>query len=106
MFTLTLSVSVFAQNKMLSSKQLMTGSLYPRATMRSVQFVGNTNQIAYIQDTVLYMGQPGKAKACLTLSQLNKVLTSAEMDALTYMPSIKVLNNKEIRFNNGGKVLH
>ena len=105
MFTLAFSVSVFAQNKMLSSKQLMTGSLYPRSTMRGMQFVGNTNQIAYIQDTVLYMGQPGKAKACLTLSQLNKVLQSAEMDALQYMPSIKVLNGKEIRFNAGGKVL-
>jgi dipeptidyl-peptidase-4 len=104
-FTLALSVSVFAQNKMLSSKQLMTGSLYPRATMRGVQFVGNTNQIAYVQDTVLYMGKAGKAKAILTLSQLNKVLVSADMDVMAYMPSIKVLNSKEIRFNNGGKVL-
>ena len=105
MFTLTLSVSVFAQNKMLSSKQLMTGSLYPRSTMRGVQFVGNTNQIAYIQDTVLYMGQPGKAKSCLTLSQLNKVLQSAGIDALSYMPSIKAINGKEISFNAAGKVL-
>ena len=105
MFTLAFSVSVFAQNKMLSSKQLMTGSLYPRSTMRGVQFVGNTNQIAYIQDTVLYMGQPGKAKSCLTLSQLNKVLQSAGIDALSYMPSIKAINGKEISFNAAGKVL-
>ena len=73
---LTVSVSVFAQNKMLSSKQLMSGNLYPRATMRSVQFVGTTNQIAYLQDSTLYIGQPGKAKACLTLSQLNKALAA------------------------------
>ena len=105
MFTLAFSVSVFAQNKMLSSKQLMTGSLYPRSTMRGVQFVGTTNQIAYIQDTVLYMGQPGKAKSCLTLSQLNKVLQSAGIDALSYMPSIKAINGKEISFNAAGKVL-
>ena len=105
MFTLAFSVSVFAQNKMLSSKQLMTGSLYPRSTMRGVQFVGTTNQIAYIQDTVLYMGQPGKAKSCLTLSQLNKVLQSAGIDALSYMPSIKAINGKEISFNAVGKVL-
>ena len=105
MFTLAFSVSVFAQNKMLSSKQLMTGSLYPRSTMRGVQFVGNTNQIAYIQDTVLYMGQPGKAKSCLSLSQLNKVLQSAGIDALSYMPSIKAINGKEISFNAAGKVL-
>ncbi len=105
MITLAFSVSVFAQNKMLSSKQLMTGSLYPRSTMRGVQFVGNTNQIAYIQDTVLYMGQPGKAKSCLTLSQLNKVLQSAGIDALSYMPSIKAINGKEISFNAAGKVL-
>ena len=105
MFTLAFSVSVFAQNKMLSSKQLMTGNLYPRSTMRGVQFVGTTNQIAYIQDTVLYMGQPGKAKSCLTLSQLNKVLQSAGIDALSYMPSIKAINGKEISFNAAGKVL-
>ena len=105
MFTLAFTVSVFAQNKMLSSKQLMAGSLYPRATMRGVQFVGNTNQIAYIQDTVLYIGQAGKAKSCLTLSQLNKVLAASEMSALSYMPSVKVLNSKEIRFNHSGKVL-
>ena len=105
MFTLAFSVSVFAQNKMLSSKQLMTGSLYPRSTMRGVQFVGTTNQIAYIQDTVLYMGQPGKAKSYLTLSQLNKVLQSSGIDALSYMPSIKAINGKEISFNAAGKVL-
>ena len=105
MITLAFSVSVFAQNKMLSSKQLMTGNLYPHSTMRGVQFVGTTNQIAYIQDTVLYMGQPGKAKSCLTLSQLNKVLQSAGIDALSYMPSIKAINGKEISFNAAGKVL-
>ena len=105
MFTLAFSVSVFAQNKMLSSKQLMTGNLYPRSTMRGVQFVGTTNQIAYIQDTVLYMGQPGKVKSCLSLSQLNKVLQSAGIDALSYMPSIKAINGKEISFNAAGKVL-
>lgn len=40
--TLTLAVSVFAQNKMLSSKQLMSGSLYPQSSIRGVQFVGST----------------------------------------------------------------
>ena len=63
---LLLSLSVAAQNKMLSSKQLMTRNLYPQAPMRGLQFVGNTDQIAYVQDTVLYMGKPGKTKACLT----------------------------------------
>jgi len=66
-FTLTLSVSVFSQDKMLSSKQLMSYNLYPQSPMRALQFVGKGNQIAYIQDTVLYTGQPGKAKPCITL---------------------------------------
>ena len=79
---LMLSASVFAQNKMLSSKQLMTGSLYPQATMRNLQFVGNTNQVAYVQDTGLYMGNPGKAKARLTLGDLNKVLAAAGEESL------------------------
>ena len=102
---LTLAVSVFAQNKLLSSKQLMSGNLYPHAPMRGIQFVGNTNQIAYIQDTVLYMGQPGKTKACLNLSQLNKAVVAAGQESMRYMPNIEVLNAKELRFSYGGKLL-
>ena len=103
--TLALSVSVFAQDKMLSSKQLMSYNLYPQSHMRSFQFVGKGNQIAYIQDTVLYTGQPGKAKTCLTLSQLNKVLTASGFESLRNLPSVKFLNNKELRFSTQGKVL-
>jgi len=104
--TLALSVSVFAQDKMLSSKQLMSYNLYPQSPMRGFQFVGNKgNQIAYVQDTVLYVGQPGKAKACLTLSQLNKVMLASDCESLRYIPSVKFLNEKEIRFNAQGKVL-
>ena len=103
--TLALSVSVFAQDKMLSSKQLMTGSLYPRASMRGLQFVGNTNQVAYIQDTVLYCGQPGKAKSILTLGQLNKVLAASGEETLRYIPSVSFVNAKEIRFVANGKIM-
>lgn len=103
--TLALSVSVFAQDKMLSSKQLMTGSLYPRPTMRGLQFVGSTNQIAYVQDTVLYMGQPGKAKAALTLSQLNKAVMASGMEKLSYIPSAQFISAKEIRFSVQGNIV-
>lgn len=102
---LMLSASVFAQNKMLSSKQLMTGSLYPQATMRNLQFVGNTNQVAYVQDTVLYMGNPGKAKARLTLGDLNKVLAAAGEESLKWFPSCRVISDKEVQFSAQGKVL-
>ena len=103
--TLTLSVSVFAQDKMLSSKQLMSYNLYPQSHMRGYQFVGKGNQIAYIQDTVLYIGQPGKAKVCLTLSQLNKVMLASGFESMRNFPSVKFLNDKEIRFSAQGKVL-
>lgn len=103
--TLALSVSVFAQDKMLSSKQLMTGSLYPRSNMRGLQFVGSTNQVAYIQDTVLYMGQPGKCKAVLGLSQINKAIAAAGMDNLAYIPSLEFVNAKEVRFSANGKLM-
>ena len=101
--TLTFAVSVFAQNKQLSSKQLMSYNLYPRATMRGFQFVGN--QMSYLQDTVLYLGQPGKAKACLTLSQLNKVMAASGLDNLRGMPGFTFLNAKQVRFFAQGKVL-
>ena len=102
---LLLSLSVAAQNKMLSSKQLMTRNLYPQAPMRGLQFVGNTDQIAYVQDTVLYMGKPGKTKACLTLSGLNRVLAVSGEESMSYLPYFKVLNEKELRFTGNGKVL-
>ena len=102
---LMLTLSVGAQDKMLSSKQLMTWSLYPQAKMRGLQFVGNTNQIAYVQDTVLYVGNPGKTKARLTLSALNKVLAGAGMESLRGFPRCTVINDKELRFNAHGKVM-
>ena len=102
---LLVSVSAVAQNKMLSSKQLMTRSLYPQATMRNMQFVGNSNQIAYVQDTVLYMGNPGKAKARLTLGALNKVLAAAGEESLSYFPYCQVISDKEMQFKAKGKVL-
>ncbi|MBQ9865096.1 MAG: DPP IV N-terminal domain-containing protein [Bacteroidales bacterium] len=102
---LTLAVSVFAQNKLLSSKQLMSGNLYPHAPMRGIQFVGSTNQIAYIQDTALYMGQPGKTKVCLTLSQLNMAVVAAGYESMRYMPNIEMLNAKELCFTYAGKLL-
>ena len=102
---LMLTLSVGAQDKMLSSKQLMTWSLYPQAKMRGLQFVGNTNQIAYVQDTVLDVGNPGKTKARLTLSALNKVLAGAGMESLRGFPRCTVLNDKELRFNAHGKVM-
>ena len=102
---LMLTLSVGAQDKMLSSKQLMTWSLYPQAKMRGLQFVGNTNQIAYVQDTVLYVGNPGKTKARLTLSALNKVLAGAGMESLRGFPRCTVMNDKELRFNANGKVM-
>ena len=104
-FTLTLSVSVFSQDKMLSSKQLMSYNLYPQSPMRALQFVGKGNQIAYIQDTVLYTGQPGKAKPCITLSQLNKVMLASGRESLRYIPNVKFISAKEIQFNAQGTVL-
>ena len=104
-FTLTLSVSVFSQDKMLSSKQLMSYNLYPQSPMRALQFVGKGNQIAYIQDTVLYTGQPGKTKPCITLSQLNKVMLVSGRESLRYIPNVKFISAKEIQFNAQGTVL-
>lgn len=102
---LALAASVFAQDKMLSSKQLMSYGLYPQAPIRGMQFTGKGNQIAYIQDTVLYVGNPGKAKGRLTLGQLNKSMAAAGFERLTYLPSVKFDSENEIRFQMQGKVL-
>lgn len=103
--TLALTVSVFAQDKLLSSKQLMTRSLYPRASIRNIQFVGNTNQIAYIQDDVLYMGQPGKVKPTTILSTLNITVAAVGKDGWSRPPQVTFVNAKEIRFMEEGEIM-
>lgn len=47
--TLAFSVSVFAQNKMLSSKQLMDRSLYPKSSVRSIVYIPGTDNLTYIE---------------------------------------------------------
>lgn len=96
---------VMAQNKMLSSKQLMDRSLYPQHEMRGLQFIGNGNHIAYIQDTVLYCGSINAPKSCITLSQLNRELSASGENAVRMLPSVKFLNEKEFRFAANGKMM-
>src|SRR5574344_924255 len=100
---LGLAFSSFAQDKMLSSKQLMSRNLYPNYPMRNVQFVGNTNTIAYIQDTVLYIGtySNGKLKnvqPCITLSRLNGYLNFMSEERLSVFPTVQFRNNNTFSF--------
>lgn len=96
--------SSFAQNKMLSSKQLMSYNLYPRLDVANTQFVGNTNQYAYSKDTVLYIGK-SSAKQVLTLSQLNDALKTAGVEAFKRLPNITFVNENEFTFSDGKKLL-
>src|SRR5574344_3011 len=100
---LGLAFSSFAQDKMLSSKQLMSRNLYPNYPMRNVQFVGNTNTIAYIQDTVLYIGtySNGRLKnvqPCITLSRLNGYLSFMSEERLSVFPTVQFRNNNTFSF--------
>lgn len=96
--------SSFAQDKMLSSKQLMSYNLYPRLDVANTQFVGNTNQYAYSKDTVLYIGK-SSAKQVLTLSQLNDALKTAGVEAFKRLPNITFVNENEFTFSDGKKLL-
>lgn len=99
-----LSCSAGAQEKTLSSKQLMTRSLYPNHPMRGMQFVGKgSSQIAYIKDTVLYVGTAKSTKPMLALAELNNVLTLSGEPALRALPHFEVLSDKEVRFDANGK---
>ena len=99
-----IAFSALAQNKMLTSKQLMSRNLYPNRPMRDIQFVGKTNYIAYIQDTVLYSGKMASPKPLLTLSGLNTILSQAGEQTLRYIPAMKFLSEKDIQFSANGKV--
>ncbi|MBR1643841.1 MAG: DPP IV N-terminal domain-containing protein [Bacteroidales bacterium] len=102
LLTLTLSPAS-AQSKYINSKQLMSRELYPVAPMRSIQFTGTGNIIAYVQDTVLYTGTPGRTRVALTLSKLNNELASADSRPLRTLPTMHFVNDKEFEFNATGR---
>lgn len=104
--TAALGVAVFlsAQNKMLQPDQLSSRALYPLPQMRNLGFAGN-NQIAYINDTVLYMGPAGSKNVVLTLSRLNRILSSAGKEPLEYLPRMRFLNEREIEFTAHSELL-
>ena len=104
-FQFTSFNTLSAQNKMLSSKQLMSRQLYPDRPVRGVQFVGNTNKVAYVKDSAIFIcGNYGAVNACLTLSSFNKMMVAAGEKELSYIPEFKFVNEKEILFTTGTKI--
>lgn len=99
-----MSVSVSAQ-KMLESTQLMDRSLYPAKTCYGLQFVGNTNKIAYIQDTLVYMGSAKNMKPFLSLHQLNTILKASGNKELRKLPNFRMKSESEFTFDMGNKVM-
>lgn len=103
-FSLTFSFSLSAQQKKLSSKQLMSRQYYPERSMSGFQFVGKSNMLSYTSDTVLYLGKSTDAKPFLTLSALNKILRTSGNEELRYLPRFSFINEKEVSFNAHGNV--
>ncbi|MBR0072544.1 MAG: hypothetical protein IJP95_01775, partial [Bacteroidales bacterium] len=64
------ATAIVAQNKTLTSNDLMNGRLYP-ARVRSVQFVGKSNRFAFVRDNALYIGTSSSQKETLSLKQLS-----------------------------------
>ncbi|MBR5028292.1 MAG: DPP IV N-terminal domain-containing protein, partial [Bacteroidales bacterium] len=97
------ATALTAQNKMLTSNDLMSGSLYP-SRVRFVQFVGKTNRFAFVRDNALYIGTSSSQKELLKLETLSKAFQSLENNELYYFPAIKFVNDKEFSFVNGVSV--
>ena len=91
--------------KMLSSKQLMNRNLHPSEEIDNVQFVGNSDKIAYVKDHSLYMGKPGSEKVVLTRERLNQILNQNDMKSLSALPTFKMESESEVRFAANGKML-
>lgn len=98
---LALATNTMAQNKMLSSKQLMTRGLYPARPLREVQFVGQTNKVAYIQGDTLY----ADGKILVSLEQMNAAMKATGLNSMRYIPRIKMESDKIMRFMTDGKVV-
>ena len=92
-----------AQDKMLTSDQLMDGSLYP-ARMRGLQFIGKTNDYSFVKDNVLYTATTKSEKPLLTLDQLNEALKSIKGETLKYFPNVSFINEREFSFFAKGKM--
>ena len=100
-FQLPSSNSLLAQNRQLSIQQTMDYSLYPRGKYYSLQFVGNSNLIAYAYDDAVYMGKPGAARAMVTLQELNSALNAAGAQSLKSIYHFEAVSEREIAFTSG-----
>ena len=89
--------SVQAQDKLLNSNQLMDGTLYP-SRIRSVQFVGKTNNIACVRNNALYVGNSSSQKETVKLDDLNKAFGSLNESELKNFPNIRFTSEKEFTF--------
>ena len=103
LFLASLVFGANAQDKMLTSDQLMDGKLYP-ARMRGLQFIGKTNNYSFIKNDTLYSANKKSEKALLTLSELNKAMVSANASELSYFPNVSFKNDREFMFYSNGKM--
>ena len=92
-----------AQDKMLTSDQLMDGKLYP-ARMRGLQFIGKTNNYSFVKDNTLYSANKKSEKPLLTLDQLNKAMVAANALELSYFPNVSFISSREFMFYSKGKM--
>lgn len=94
------ATAIVAQNKTLTSNDLMNGRLYP-ARVRSVQFVGKSNRFAFVRDNALYIGTSSSQKEALSLKQLSSAFENETGFELSYFPNIKFVSDNEFTFSNG-----
>lgn len=103
-WVLLLPVSLCAQNKTLSTKQLMSRQFYPQRTMSNFQFVGKSNLLSYSTDSLLFLGKATAPKQVLSLSSLNSAMRASGNPELRYLPRFTFINEKELSFNANGKI--
>ena len=97
------ATAITAQNKMLSSNDLMNGTLYP-SRVRSVQFIGKSNRFAFVRNNVLYSGTSSSQKEIVNLETLNKAFNSLESTDLRYFPNVSFVNDREFRFTMSNSI--
>ena len=97
------ATSSVAQDKLMSSKQLMSRELYPTRPVRNLQFAGNL--LTYSNDSVLFMGKVGKEKPVLTLAQLNEALLAYGAKEVHAMPYLSFVSEDEAHLYASGKLV-
>jgi len=102
-----LSATLFSQEKLTLEDVIAGGRNFYKYYPKSLNagFRGNSSDLYYTRNDVMYGKAKGKEEVLIVLKDLNSKIEKAGGKKLKYWPQVKWLNNDEISFISGNKYL-